>query len=391
MPRFPCAAPHTASFSDRVYSTLSARAQRAAGEDEVAPLHIGDTYLEPPPAFRAEMAARARSARNVRYAPVQGLPELLEAIRAKLQRHRGLNVPVERLQVMSGATAGLGVVCQALLSPGDELILPTPTWPLARGLATARAATTIEVPFFTRVGDADFDPEATLEAAVTDRSVAIYLNTPHNPTGVVLEEDIVAAIARVAKRHDLWVLADEAYEDLYYGDAPPPVWAREDLKARVIVSHTLSKSYAIAGARIGFTHGPEEIMGRVRGLQTFMTYCAPTPLQFAAARALDEGDPFLAECRARYREAARLAAEALGVEMPAGGTFVFADVSGLLGPDDVDATPILEACADVGVLVTPGLATGDDYARAIRLCYTAVEPARLSRALERIAPIFASD
>ena len=91
---------------------------------------------------------------------------------------------------MSGATAGLNVVCQVLLSPGDELILPTPSWPLARGLATARGAKTVEVPFYTRLGAPDFDPERALRDAVTDRTVAIYVNTPHNPTGVVLDDDV---------------------------------------------------------------------------------------------------------------------------------------------------------------------------------------------------------
>lgn len=389
MPRFPATSRSAATVTDSVYTTFAARA--AASGRVVHPLHVGDTYLDPPMVARAETLRSDDVPGLHRYAPVQGVPALLHAIRARLRERAGVDVPLEDIQVMAGATAGLNVVAQVLFEPGDELILPAPFWPLARGLAAVRGARAVEVPFFTELDDPGFDPEAALERAVTERSVAIYVNTPHNPTSRVLPDDVLAAIGRVAARHDLWILADEAYQDLWLGDAAPtPIYTRADFAGRTIVSHTLSKSYGYAGGRVGYTHGPSEVMAKVRGMQTFMTYGAPTPMQVGAARVLAEGETFLAECRARYARAGQAAAAALGVAAPQGGTFLFVPVSHLIG-DAPDATPLLARCADVGVLLTPGQVCGQGYEKWVRMCFTAVDQSALEDALARIAPLFTGE
>ncbi len=114
----------------------------------------------------------------------------------------------------------------------------------------------VQVPFYTRLDERGFDVEAMLEDAVTDRTVALYINTPNNPTGRVLCRCNDRAMLRVAKRHDLWVLCDEAYEEIYFDTAPPDaVWKHADIRDRAIAFHTLSKTYGFAGARVGFTHG----------------------------------------------------------------------------------------------------------------------------------------
>jgi N-succinyldiaminopimelate aminotransferase len=123
----------------------------------------------------------------------------------------GVELDPECLQVMPGATAGLAVAVAALLAPGDELVLPSPFWPLIRGIVASRGCDPVEVPFFTRLSEPGFDPEAALERAVTPRTAAIYLNDPNNPTGRVLPPEVLDAVARVARRHDLWVIADVAY------------------------------------------------------------------------------------------------------------------------------------------------------------------------------------
>ena len=201
----------------------------------------------------------------------------------------------------------------------------------------------------------DFDPEAALEAAVTPRTVALYVNTPNNPSGRVLTDETVEAMLRVAKRHDLWVFCDEAYEEIYFGErAPNAIWKHPLIRGRAIAFHTLSKSYGFAGARIGFTHGPAELMGKVAGMQTFHTYCAPRPMQFGAIGALREGQPWVQESRRLYRDAGAAAADALGVAHPEGSTFLFVDVSTHLESDAESCAPFLERCADLGVLITPG-------------------------------------
>lgn len=385
MPRFPKTARSADGLSPRVFSRLAARAKDH--ERAVLPLHVGDTWLEPLESARAESQRTAEHPRLHNYAPVQGEPALLEAITAHLSARGNCLVDRECLQVTSGATAGLSVVAEALLDPGDEVLLPSPFWPLIRGILRKRGATPVEIPFFDRVHDDAFDAESVLEAAVTKRTSAIYVNTPHNPTGAILADEVVAAIGRVAQRHDLWVLSDEVYEELYFGGAAPaPLWARSDLQRRCVAVHSVSKGYGLAGARVGWVHGPHDAMEAIRGVQVFSTYCASRPMQLGAANALAEGNEWLARARRSYEEAAERTARALGLPKPRGGTFVFFDVSTHLseGEDTID---LLERCLDRGVLLTPGASCGQAYASWVRLCFTSVPPDALQEALDRIAPL----
>ena len=387
MPRFPHISEHAGSVSARVYSELEKRAR--ASNDTIYPLHIGDTYRDPVPAAQAEHQRSSEHPGLHKYAPVHGEPALLDAFVRYVERRHGETLPQERIQVMSGATAGLSVACQVLLDPGDEVLLPSPFWPLSRGIIATKGATPVQVPFYTRLDAEGFDAEAVLEAAVTERSVALYVNTPSNPSGRVLSEASIDAVVRVAERHDLWLLCDEAYEEIYFErDAPRAIWQRPEVRDRAIAFHTLSKTYGYAGARVGFTHGPANIMGAIAGMQTFQTYCAPRPMQFGAIGALEQGGAWIEESRVLYRDAGYAAADALGVPRPEGGTFLFIDVSHLLAPGEIDCAPFLERCADVGVLLTPGRSCGADYAKWVRLCFTSVPRARLDEALARLAPLF---
>ena len=384
MPRHPRLAGSAAGLSDRVYSALADLAKRLPGP--VYPLHVGDTWLEPLPSARAEAQRSADHPRLHNYAAVQGEPALLDAICRRLERRHGAHVERDAIQVMPGATTGLAVVVAALLDPGDELILPSPFWPLIRGITQSRGCLPVEVPFFTRLADPSFDPEEVLERAVTPRTAALYVNTPHNPTGAVLSREVVAAIARVAARHDLWVISDEAYEDLAYGAELVPLWRVPELQDRTVAMHTLSKSYALAGARVGYAHGPADAMQAIRGAQVFLAYCAAKPMQLAAAHALDDGDEWLDRTRRAYADAARLVGAALGIPAPPAGTFAFFDAAPHFRPGE-QLPGFLERCLEAGVLLTPGPAVGRDFETWVRLCFTAVPPHELERALERLAAV----
>ncbi|AKF08077.1 pyridoxal phosphate-dependent aminotransferase [Sandaracinus amylolyticus] len=382
MPRFPQVASSSDGLTDRVFSRLAARAKERGGL--VHPLHVGDTWLEPLDVARAEAQRTESFPRLHNYAPVQGEPALIDAILRHVDRRAGVRLDRELVQVMSGATAALSVIADALIEPGEEVLIPAPFWPLIRGTVRRRGGRAIEVPFFDRLSDPAFDPEAVLEARVTPRTVAIYVNTPHNPTGAMLPERALAAIARLAKRHDLWILSDEVYEDLYFTSAPPePAWAREDFRGRTIVVHSLSKAFGLAGARVGFAHGPAEAMQAIRGVQTFSTYCAPRPMQLGAARALDEGAAWLENARRLYRDAAERTAATFDLPAPMGGTFLFADVRPYRREGE-DTMGFLERCLDEGVLLTPGSASGTDYEGWARVCFTSVPPDDLRDALARL-------
>jgi N-succinyldiaminopimelate aminotransferase len=380
MPRYPLSAPSAQSLSDGVFGRLvrlsGAQAQR------IYPLHVGDTYLEPLLLARAESQSSSARARLHNYAPVQGEPELLAAIIRKIERRSGVTIDSENLQVMAGATGAMGVLCNALLEPGDEVILPSPFWPLMRGAVRARGAVPVEVPLFTRLREPSFDPLAAIERAITPRTCAIYVNSPHNPSGVVLPEPVLAGIGELALRHNLWVISDEVYEDVYFtGRAPVSLFVNERYATHTITTHSLSKAYGLAGARVGFTHGPPEIMQVIRGVQTFYSYCAPRPMQFGAAQALDEGESWLAEMRETYDRAGRAAAEALELPAPEGGTFLFFDMQRFMRPGE-ELVHVLERCLQAGVMLTPGTACGSDFTSWARLCFTSVPEADLRDALK---------
>ena len=387
MPKFPKLSEHALSVSHRVYSDLEQRARKA--NQQIYPLHVGDTYRDPLDAARAERQLSGEHPGLHKYAPVQGEPSLIDAFIAYVETRHGETLRRELVQVMSGATAGLSVVCQVLLEPDDEVLLPSPFWPLSRGIIATKGAVPVQVPFYTRLDEPGFDPEAALESAVTERTVALYINTPNNPSGRVLSDTSIEAMLRVAKRHGLWVLCDEAYEEIYYGSAAPDaVWKRPEIRDQAIAFHTLSKTYGLAGARVGFTHGPAGVMSAIAGMQTFHTYCAPRPMQLGAVQALRQGNDWIAESRSLYRDAGYRTADALGVPRPEGGTFLFLDASPHLSPGAEDCSGFLQRCADVGVLLTPGRSCGADYANWVRLCFTSVPPAQLAVALSKLAPLF---
>ncbi len=382
MPRFPRSASSAQSLSDRVFGRLVAKSGSHQGR--LYPLHVGDTYLEPLPQARAQEQHSEHWERLHNYAPVQGEPVLLEAIRKKIARRSKLEVPADCVQVMSGATAGLGVVATAILEPGDEVIVPAPFWPLIRGIVRARGAAAVEVPLFTRLSEPGFDPVAAIASALTPRTAAIYLNSPHNPTGGMLSESVLRGIGRLAAEHDLWLICDEVYEDVWFGDAPPlSAFTLPEFQGRTITTHSVSKAYGLAGSRVGYTHGPAEIMEVIRGVQTFYTYCAPRPLQIGAARALEEGDAWLADMRRIYASAGRAAAEALGVPAPSGGTFLFFDLRPWMAKGETGEN-VLERCLDAGTILTPGTACGKDYDNWARLCFTVIPESELREALARL-------
>lgn len=383
MPRPPHVAASALGLSDRVFSELVAKARAQGGH--IHPLHVGDTYLEPPPFARAEAQHVSATARLHNYGSVHGEPRLLHAIVEHLKRLADIDVAETCIQVTSGGTSGLSVVCSTLLAQGDEVILPAPFWPLIRGIVASRGATAVEVPFFSELERSDVDPVASIERAITEKSVALYLNSPNNPTGRVVPPYVVDGLLALAVKHNLWVITDEAYEELWYDDEKPsPIWARPEVRDRVIAAHTLSKGFAMAGARVGFVHGPAEFMAQLRGVQTFNVYSAARPMQLAAANALTRGREWAEHVRLLYRDAAHKAADALNLPRPSGGTFLFFDAAPHMPEGATSSMPFLLRCLEEGVLLTPGSASGRAYERYARLCYTCVAPAELDDALRAV-------
>jgi N-succinyldiaminopimelate aminotransferase len=382
---FPRLASAAESLPLSIFARLYERLARFTGD--VVPLQIGDTYLLPAEKARldaqpwTEIAARELYA----YAPPGGWPPLVDAIVAKLARKNHLSVGAGGVQVTCGATHALACSVGAVLDPGDELVLLTPHWPLIKGIAQSRSVVPVEVPYTMRLAEEPgLDPVAVLEAAITPRTAAIYVSSPNNPDGIVLDERMLAAVVEVARRHDLWILSDEVYDEYVYDVPHVSIGSLPGAAARTITVFSFSKSYAQAGLRVGYAVGPEPVIAALRKMANHSVYNVPQAMQRAAHAALVGGDDFLAAARSRYRAARDLAHARLVApsRLPAGSTYLFVDLR-RYSPTS-DCMGVLERIAEAGVLLAPGSAFGAMYDGYARLCFTAADPDRLVVGIDRI-------
>jgi N-succinyldiaminopimelate aminotransferase len=267
-----------------------------------------------------------------------------------------------------------------LVSPGEEVLLLAPHWPLIEGHVRMAGATPVDVPLLL----GDVSPEAAVEAVesrATDKTVALYVNTPNNPTGRLIPEDSLAALAGWARRRNLWIFADEVYEDYAY--AGPHAYALALAPERAIAAHSLSKAYGLAGARCGWLAGPEAALAEITKLGVHTTYSAPTASQHAALRILaGAGDAWVAAARAEYAAVGAEAARRLGVPPPEGGTFLFLDVADALDARGLGG--LLEDCSDEGLFLAPGFSFGP-FPTHVRLCYSAIPPEAALRGVDILA------
>jgi len=379
VPRFPGVATSATAIRAAVYSSL---AERLAGHPgETFPLHVGDTWMEPPEGCRMENLTVAEYPGMHRYASPQGHPELLEAVAARVAERSG--VPTEKTNVLiaAGATGALGAAVGALVEPGEEVLIPAPHWPLISGIVRAFHGRPVTVPYLDHFAGPADDAVAALEAASGERTVALYLNTPNNPSGRVLAPEVLEAMVRWASSKGLWIFADEVYEDYQYRGRHR--YTRPLDPERVLAVHSFSKAYGMAGNRCGYVVGPEEVMAELRKISTHSFYSTPTASQLAALRVLrPAGDAWVARARDRYREAGERVASRLGVPPADGSTFLFFDVARHL--DHRGLQGFLEDLADRGLLLAPGPSFGP-YPTHVRLCFTALEPEAVERGVEILA------
>jgi aspartate/methionine/tyrosine aminotransferase len=380
MPRHPRFSPAVADISGAVYSALAHRLASFPGE--VYPLHVGDTWMEPPAGCRMEDLTVAEWPGMHRYAPPQGTRALLDAIVEQARRRTGVPTERDNVLVTTGATGGLGAVAGAILEPGDEVLVLSPHWPLISGIVRSFHGVPVEVPFF---GVAD-SPESAVEvvsAWLTERSTALYLNTPSNPTGQVIPRPIVEALVGWAQRHRLWILADEVYEDYVYDGEH--TYTRPLAPETTFAVHSFSKAYGMAGNRCGYVIGPTAAMPELRKVGLHSFYSTPTASQIAAVKVLaGPGAAWVAQAREQYRLAGERAAARLGVPPPRGSSFLFLDVAERL--DQRGLAGFLEDCVERGLFVAPGPSFGP-YPTHVRLCFTAAPPEVVDRGIEVLASL----
>lgn len=303
---------------------------------------IGQAHFDTPDPIKEAAIRAIRDGKNG-YTVTQGLPELNRALRERIEARDGRD-PGDGL-ITAGVSGGLMLAFMALLDPEDELLVPDPYFVMYNHLASMVGAKAVTYDLYP---DWKIREEA-LEAAVTPKTRAILLNSPHNPTGHVASVEELDAVARVADRHGLLVISDEIYESFVY-DAPyTSVGSRFD---QVLILGGFSKSYGAAGWRLGFAFGSPNLIDAMRTLQQFSFVCAPTPLQHAALAAIDyRPDEHVAKyCAKRDRLVAGLK-DHFDCVSPGGSFYAFPSL-----PAGVSGARFVESAFDEQMLIVPGSA-----------------------------------
>jgi aspartate aminotransferase len=354
-------------------SDLAARL-RAEGRD-ILDFSAGQPDFPSPTAVK-QAGCRAIEEDRTRYTATPGVQELRQAVAERFHEKRGLRYEPSQVLVSPGAKASLYFACQTLFEDGDEVLVPTPYW---TSYPEQVRLTGAEPVFVDCPESGGFKLSADqVERAVTPRSKGLILNYPSNPTGVCYSGDELSALAEVAVRHGLWVLADEIYSELIYDGRRFESIARQgsEIAARTIVVDGLSKTYAMTGWRIGYAAGPAEVISGMTRLQSQSTSNATSISQWAGVEALhltaDELQPRVDEFGRRRDEVLKRLEEIPGVECvrPQGAFYVLPNVSGCFNETITSggscATYLLE---HAGVAVVPGEAFGSpDH---VRLSYAA--------------------
>jgi arginine:pyruvate transaminase len=334
-----------------------ARRLRAAGRDVIV-LTVGDPDQEPPAPLIDATIAALRAGRTS-YAPILGHTALREAIAARHARRSGQPCTADHVTIVPGAQGGLFCALLCLAGPGDEVVVLEPTYATYAGIAAAAGTCLVPAPLDPARG---FHPDAArIAGAITPRTRVLWINTPHNPTGAVFTQHEMAAIAELCRRHDLWLLSDEVYEDLAFDRPHIGAWSLAGMAGRTVVVSSLSKSHAVPAFRLGWIIGPPPLSGHLFRLLLSMTFGSPDFIQAGALAAFATDLDEVASLRADYLRRARLLADLLAeapssrVVAPEGGMFVLLDIrpSGLTAPEfaerllEAEGVAVL-ACDDFG-------------------------------------------
>lgn len=328
-------------------------------------LTVGEPDFDTPDHIKAA-AFRAIEAGETKYTAVNGTAQLREAIRGHLERTTGRSYSDAEITVGGGGKQVIFLAFMASLNPGDEVIIPAPYWVSYPDMVRANDGEPVIVE--TSRADGHKLTAELLEAAITDRTRWVVLNTPSNPSGLVYSQKELEALGEVLARHPrVWVLTDEIYDEIYYTPSPPASFTRvlPPLRDRHLLVNGVSKSYAMTGWRLGYAAGEAEIISTLNLLQSQTSSCPSSISQAAAAQALSGEQDSVRErvevYRARRDRAIEMLGEVPGLDpiVPDGAFYIYVDCQGLIGKrtqdgktleNDQDVTLFLLETADVAVI-----------------------------------------
>ena len=351
---------------------------------EAISLGVGEPDFETPWHIREEGIYSLERART-HYTSNAGLKELKEEIAKYLNRKFGLNYhPADEVLVTVGGSEAIDVAMRAMLNPGDEVLIPQPSYVAYLPCTTLADGVPVIIDLQER-NQFKLTAEE-LEAAITPKTKLLVLPFPNNPTGSVMNREDLESIAEVILRHDIWVVSDEIYSELSYREEHMSIASLPGMAERTIVINGFSKSYAMTGWRLGYAAGPANVISQMTKIHQFCIMCAPTTSQYAAVEALKNGDADVAHMRETYNQRRRYLMHAMremGLDCfePFGAFYIFPNISRFGMTSDEFATKLL---MKEQVAVVPGTAFGDCGEGFVRISY-AYSLERLKKAMERIA------
>jgi aspartate aminotransferase len=371
------------------FSKIGQVAMAGLGDPEVIPLWFGESDV-PTPRFICEAAAAALAAGHTFYTFKRGVAELRHAIAAYLTGVYAKPVDWQRVIVTSSGMSGIMLLSQALVEPGDNIVILSPVWPNINDAVTVLGGEARAVALdATAAGGWRLDL-ARLMAACDARTRAVFVNSPGNPTGWTMHRAEQQALLDFARKRGLWIIADEVYGRIVYSGATaaPSFLDLAEREDRLVVINSFSKAWAMTGWRLGWLVAPSPIQDVADKIVEFNTSGAPTFLQHAAIAAITQGEGFIAEMVQRCRTGRDLIVQGLQrfprvrVAAPDGAFYAFARVEGMT--DSLAFAKEVLARCKVGL--APGAAFGPGGEGHLRLCFASA-PARLAQALARLEPM----
>ncbi len=363
-----------------------ARALERQGRD-IVHLEAGEPDIATPPHI-IEAGVRAMRNGETRYTPSPGTAELRSAVAESLAA-RGVQASPEQVVITPGSKLVVFHVLQALLEPGDDILVPDPGYPAYAAVAEFVGARPI--PYPVDASQPDGLDVAAIAALVSPRTRALVLNSPHNPTGTTVGPVALAGIADIARRHDLMVISDEIYHRLTFGPAPAEsIAAQPGMAARTVIVDGFSKAYAMTGWRLGYGVMPLRVAQAVAKLVNNSAACTPGFVQAAGVAALRGPQECVTElvCALRGKRDRIVgglnALPGVVCPVPGGAFYAFPDVTGALAQLGLTAEALAERLlVDCGVACLPGSAFGSRAARRLRFSY-ATSHAAIDTALARL-------
>ncbi|MBQ6925619.1 MAG: pyridoxal phosphate-dependent aminotransferase [Kiritimatiellae bacterium] len=342
--------------------------EKAVQMDDVVFFSLGEPDFDTPPQV-VDAAVESLRRGETHYTPNAGIPPLREAIAENLRDYDHVAYdPATEIAVTSGGMEALVLALLALVEPGDEVILADPSYTNYRDQIAICKGVPVYVPVREENGF-QFDPDD-LRRAVTDKTRAIMVNTPANPTGAVASRENLEAVAALALEHGLYVIFDEVYKHLFYSDSPFfNIAALPGMRERTLVLDSCSKTYAMTGWRVGWIAGPAEVVGCIPKIQENLCSCVPAFVQRGAIRALRTGAEDVRRMNEAYRArrdvivAGINAIPGLSARTPEGAFYLFVNVRGSGLTSERFAMRLLE---EGRVALSPGSAfgpSGEGYAR----------------------------